>query len=148
MMSAQLISIIIMFISGIAVGAVIDCTRTILQNIPVKRVRYIKTFIEWSIWLALGVSTFYFMFLIKGGQWRVVDPLAQIAGIITYEFMLQRIFRFLGRLFVTIVIKPIFYLVQLVIRFIQMILRWITGFFLFVTRPIYKLFKKILLKTF
>lgn len=144
MMSAQLVSIIVMFISGIAVGAVIDCTRTIFYNIPFKSVRYVKTFIEWFVWLALGVCTFYLLFLIKGGQWRVVDPLAQIAGIITYEFVLQRMFRFLGRVFVTLVIKPIYFVGHLIVRFIRTVLRWIVGFFVVLTRPIYKLFKKIM----
>ena len=80
-MSAQLVSMFLMFISGIAVGAVIDCTRTLIWQIPLKWVHQIATFIEWIIWILLGVCTFYLLFLIKGGQWRVVDPLAQIAGI-------------------------------------------------------------------
>lgn len=66
MMSAQLVSIIVMFISGIAVGAVIDGTRTILGQVPSVNFRKIALLVEWAVWLFLAISTFYLLFLIKG----------------------------------------------------------------------------------
>lgn len=139
MMSAQLISIFAMFISGIAVGAVIDCTRIVLRQIPSDIIRYLTTFIEWLIWLFLGVCSFYLLFLIKGGEWRVVDPLAQLAGIIAYEFIFQKIARFIGRLIVNILIKPFLFICQLIIRLINNIFRGVVAIILFLCRPINKL---------
>ena len=148
MMSAQLISIFVMFISGIAVGAVIDCTRILIWQIPFKWVNQLAFIIEWIIWLLLGICTFYLLFLIKGGQWRVVDPLAQIAGIIAYEFIFQKIIRFIGRMIVIIFIKPSYYVVLLIVRIVRTFIRWIVLGIAFLLRPIIKLFKKYLLKSF
>ena len=148
MMSAQLISIFSMFISGIAVGAVIDCTRILIWRIPFKWVHQMAFIIEWIIWLFLGICTFYLLFLIKGGQWRVVDPLAQIAGIVAYEFIFQKIIRFIGRMIVIIFIKPSYYVVLLIVRILRTFIRWIVAGIAFLLRPIIKLFKKYLLKSF
>ena len=148
MMSAQLVSMIVMFISGIAVGAVIDCTRTILNKIPLKIVRRFIVLLEWLVWLFLGISTFYLLFLIKGGQWRFVDPLAQIAGIVAYEFAFQKIARFLGRVFVNIFIKPFFYIGHLFVRIVRGIVRIVVGLIIMIGNPFYKFFKKYLSKAF
>ena len=144
MMSAQLVSMFVMFISGIAVGAVIDCTRILIWQIPLKWVHQIATFIEWIIWILLGVCTFYLLFLIKGGQWRVVDPLAQIAGIVAYEFIFQRFIRFIGRMIVNILFKPVFYIVHFIVRILRTIIRWLIAGIMLLFRPITKLFKKYL----
>lgn len=147
-MSAQLVSVIAMFISGIAVGAVIDGTRTIVGKVPHTFFRKLVVLIEWCVWLFLAISTFYLLFLLKGGQWRFVDPLAQIAGIISYELFFQNITRFIGRLIVNIIIKPIYYIghmfVTLIIKIIQLIVRLC----ILLTNPIFKVFEKYLLKNF
>ena len=148
MMSAQLVSMFLMFISGIAVGAVIDCTRTLIWQIPLKWVHKVAFFFEWLIWLFLGICTFYLLFLIKGGQWRVVDPLAQIAGIVAYEFIFQKIIRFIGRVIVTILIKPLYYVVRLIVGIVRTLIRWTIAGIVLLFRPITKLFKKYLLKSF
>lgn len=148
MMSAQLVSILVMFISGIAVGAVIDCTRTLLNEVPSKIMGRFTYLVEWTIWVLLGICTFYFLFVVKGGQWRVVDPLAQIAGIFAYEFIFQRIARFLGRVIVTILIKPIFFIVHLLVQIISSIIRILLKGIALLVRPIYKLYKKYLAKSF
>ena len=148
MMSAQLVSILVMFISGIAVGAVIDCTRTVLNEIPSKIIGRFTYLVEWIIWILLGICTFYYLFLVKGGQWRVVDPLAQIAGIFAYEFIFQKIARFFGRVIVTILIKPIFFIGRLVVRIIRTIIHVLLKGIALLVRPIYKLYKKYLAKSF
>lgn len=148
MMSAQLVSILVMFMSGIAVGAVIDCTRTVLNEIPSKIMGRFTYIVEWIIWIFLGICTFYFLFLVKGGQWRVVDPLAQIAGILAYEFMFQKIARFFGRVIVSIVFKPIFFTLDLIVRIIFNLIRILLKGIAFLIRPIYKLYKKYLGKYF
>lgn len=147
-MSAQLVSMLVMFISGIAVGAVIDCTRSILSQLPFKGLRKITLLIEWVIWLFLGLCTFYFLFLIKGGNWRVVDPLAQIAGIVMYEFVFQKAARLGGRILVNILIRPFFYVGHLFVRLIRGILRLLVAIIVFLSTPIRKIYKKTWFKTF
>lgn len=148
MMSAQLVSILVMFMSGIAVGAVIDCTRTVLNEIPSKIMGRFTYVVEWIIWIFLGICTFYFLFLVKGGQWRVVDPLAQIVGILAYEFMFQKIARFFGRVIVNIIFKPIFFILHLIVRVIFNLIRILLKGIAFLVRPIYKFYMKYLGKYF
>jgi hypothetical protein len=148
MMSAQLVSIIAMFISGILVGACIDATRTIVGQVPIKWVRQSAPILEWLVWLFLAISTFYLLFLIKGGQWRFIDPLAQLLGIISYELFFQNIMRFIGRLIVNIFIKPIYFIGHVFVALIRKIIKFIIALCILLTNPIFKVFKKYLLKTF
>jgi len=144
MMNAQLVSILVMFISGVLVGAVIDGTRTILVAINIAFVRRLTFIIECLVWCFLGICTFYFLFLIKGGQWRVVDPLAQIAGIFMYELLFQKIFRLLGRILVNILVRPFFYIGHLFVRLVRGLLRFSIRFIKLLVRPVYKLFMKFM----
>lgn len=147
-MSAQLVSIIVMFISGIAVGMVIDGTRIITRQFPIKFIRDIARYLEGLVWLLLAISTFYLLFLIKGGQWRFVDPLAQIVGMISYELFFQKMARFIGRLFVNIVIKPIYFIGHVFVVIIRKIIQFVIGLCLLLINPIFKFFEKYLLKSF
>lgn len=148
MMSAQLISILVMFMSGIAVGAVIDCTRTILNELPNRLLRRVTHLVELVVWIFLGICTFYFLFSLKGGQWRIVDPLAQITGIFAYEFIFQKIARFIGRVFVAIFIKPLLFIIHLIVRIILKVIRLLQVGIELLIRPFYKLYKKYLSKSF
>ena len=147
-MSAQLVSIVVMFMSGIAVGAVIDAARIITIQIPFKFMRNIALLVEWLVWFFLAISTFYLLFLIKGGQWRFVDPLAQILGIISYELFFQNIIRFIGRVIVNIFIKPLYYIGHIFVAVIRKIIKFLIALCILITNPIIKVFKKYLLKTF
>ena len=144
MMSAQLVSIIIMFISGIAVGAAIDGTRTILGQVPFQFFHKIALLVEWLVWLFLAISTFYLLFLIKGGQWRFVDPLAQILGIISYELIFQNITRFIGRIIVNIFIRPLCYVGHVIFTIFRKFIRILMNFGVFITNPIFKIINKFL----
>ena len=145
MMSEQLVSIIVMFISGIAVGAIIDCTRFLIDRfLSYTVLRHMATVIELVVWTFLGIVTFYLLFLIKGGQWRFLDPLAQIAGIFFYEALLQNVFRFIGRLVVNIFIKPIYFVGHLFVATTRKILRIILKIFKVPIIFIYKIFMKFL----
>ena len=139
MMSAQLVSILVMFISGIAVGVVIDLVRTTLQTLGIHRIAFL---VEWLIWLVLGVCTFVLLFFVKGGQWRVIDPMAQIAGIFVYALLFQRIFRLIGRVLVNSIIKPIYFVGYLVVHIIRKIIIIFVKVLVFLFHPIYIFFYK------
>ena len=141
-MSVQLISTAVMFLAGIMVGAFIDCIRYMISMIPKKSVIYkISFFIELACWLTLGIMTFYFLFMLKGGEWRVIDPLAQIAGIIAYDLFFQRIFRFIGRMFTVLIIKPVLFIVTFVFLIVRNVIRIFVRILSFLFRPITKLYK-------
>jgi hypothetical protein len=137
MMSAQLVSIFVMFISGIAVGIVIDTVRVTLHTLGIHRIAYI---VEWIVWILLGSCTFILLFFIKGGQWRAVDPMAQILGIFVYELFFQKIFRLIGRVLVNIIIKPFYFIghvfVQVVRKIIIILIKVIKG----LIYPFYRFF--------
>lgn len=141
-MSVQLISTAVMFLAGIMVGAVIDCIRYIISMLPKKSVVYkISFLIELVCWLTLGMITFYFLFMLKGGEWRLVDPLAQIAGIIAYDLFFQPIFRFIGRVFTALIIKPVLFIVTFVFLIVRKVIYVIFRILNFIFRPITKFYK-------
>ena len=141
-MSVQLISTAVMFLAGIMVGAVIDCIRYMLLLLPKRSVIYkLSFFIELICWLILGIITFYFLFMLKGGEWRVVDPLAQLAGIIAYDLFFQPIFRFIGRMFIVLMIKPVLFIVTFVFLVVRSIIRVFVRILNFLFRPITKLYR-------
>ena len=141
-MSVQLISTAVMFLAGIMVGAVIDCIRYMLLLLPKRSVIYkLSFFIELTCWLILGIITFYFLFMLKGGEWRVVDPLAQLAGIIAYDLFFQPIFRFIGRMFTVLIIKPILFIVTFVFLVVRSIIRVFVRILNFLFRPITKFYE-------
>lgn len=148
-MDAQLVSIVVMFISGVFVGAVIDFVRTMSTSyLNYTFIRRFVFLIECVVWLFLGVCTFYFLFLIKGGQWRFIDPLAQIAGIFSYEIIFQKIFRLIGRIFVNIIVKPFFFIGHMFVHFVRGILRFLIKFVKILATPLYKIYKKFMPKNF
>ncbi|MBM7610104.1 hypothetical protein JOD29_003382 [Lysinibacillus composti] len=145
--SEQLVSIIIMIASGIVVGAVIDCIRSMLLLMsPKSLLRKITYGIELSVWALLGAITFYILFTVKGGEWRLVDPLAQISGIFLYEAVFQRFFRFLGRLFVILIINPIVFIINLILTIIKTTFKLLIRIILILLTPFIKLYKRFLPK--
>lgn len=145
-MSVQLLSTAFMFLAGIMVGAVIDCIRYTLSLFPKKSVIYkLSFFIELACWLILGTISFYLLFILKGGEWRVVDPLAQIAGIISYDLFFQPIFRFMGRIFTLLIIKPVLFTVTFIFLTVRTVILVFVRILKFLFRPItkiYVIFKK------
>ena len=142
-MSVQLISTAVMFLAGIMVGAVIDCIRNTISLFPKKSVIYkMSFFIELACWLILGTISFYLLFVLKGGEWRVVDPLAQIAGIISYDLFFQPIFRFVGRIFTLLIIKPVLFTVTFVFLTVRNVIRVFVRILKFLFRPITKFYVK------
>lgn len=139
MISAQLVSIFVMFMSGIAVGAVIDLVRVTLHTLGIHRIAYI---IEWLVWIILGICTFILLFLVKGGQWRAVDPIAQIAGIFAYELLFQNFFRLLGRILVNSIIKPFYFIGRLFVHIVRHIIIILIKIIKSLTKPIYRFFSK------
>ncbi len=142
----QTVSIVVMFMSGLFIGATIDAFRFFWFYRKTTRLYKYHRFFEIFLWIGFGVATFYLLFLIKGGVWRFMDPIAQFFGILAYEKIMKRPFRIVGRVLNFIIIRPIKWLGLLIIGIIRFILKIIVRFILFLLTPFIKLFRKILKK--
>ena len=138
-MSTNIVSLCVMFCSGVAVGAIIDCFRHIVRTINWTPLRKVAILLELFIWLLLGCATFYLLLIVKNGDWRVVDSIAQIAGIFAYNFVLYKVIRLMGTIFVNIFIMPFLVIGSFFFRVVRAILR----FFIKIVKKILKLFQKI-----
>lgn len=145
----QLINVMIMAISGIFIGSIIDFIRTMLGEMsPKSFFRKFANGIELFVWALLGVCTFIILFFIKGGEWRLIDPLAQICGIFLYETFFQRVFRLLGRIVFILIIKPFFLFSRLIMTIIKSIFRLFFNIILIFLSPFIWIYNKLLKKPF
>lgn len=128
-LSLQFFSLLLMVLSGLIIGAVIEGTRFLTESFPRRSFIFkYRVGIEIIIWLLLGLATFYLLYEIRDGIWRVYDPLAQIVGILLYEQIFQPVFQLGGRIFLRLLVKPIWF----IIRTIVMVIRKILHFFIVV----------------
>ncbi|SES43423.1 spore cortex biosynthesis protein YabQ [Psychrobacillus sp. OK032] len=143
-LSLQFFSLLLMILSGVFIGAIIEGTRFVMNSFP-KRTFVFKysTALEIIIWIVLGLGTFYILFRVRDGIWRIYDPLAQIVGILLYEQLFQPIFRFAGRVFLRIVIQPIWFVIRIIITIISKIFRLIRFIIITIVRPFHFVYKKI-----
>lgn len=143
-LSEQFVSIILMMASGVLVGAIVDCTRVLFSALsPKSLLRKFSNGFEIILWALLGALTFYILYLLKGGEWRLVDPIAQISGIFLYESLFQPVFRFIGRVIVTIIFMPIFLFFKLIFRLLNSIISLILFVFVIILTPFRKIFNKL-----
>ena len=143
----QVVSILIMALSGLLIGAIIDCTRFSLSALSQKSIlKRMGYGVELIVWALLGALTFYILFTIKGGEWRLVDPLAQILGIFLYESVFQPYFRFVGRVFIFLIIKPIIAIIKFIKYIIVSTIRLIIRIILIILLPFRKIYTRFLKK--
>lgn len=143
-LSLQFYSLLLMVLSGIVIGAIIEGSRFVTNSFP-KRTFVFKYSIAFEIlvWIGLGLGTFYILFNIRDGIWRIYDPLAQLVGILLYEQIFQPIFRFAGRVFLRLIIQPIWFVIRIFVTIIRKILRLIVFVLITIVRPFHFLYKKI-----
>ncbi|MBK3496907.1 hypothetical protein JFL43_19005 [Viridibacillus sp. YIM B01967] len=141
--TAQFLSLLVMIASGIVGAACIDIVRTIKYYAPPRSFRrkgYVT--LELTTWLLLGIASFYLLLKVRAGEWRLVDPIAQLAGFYCYQLYFQSVFRFGGRLIYRMLLRPLW----LIFDFFVSIIRWLIRALLRVVRllllPFLKLGKK------
>ena len=143
----QVVSILIMVLSGLLIGTTVDFIRYIISNLNQKSIlRKMGYGVELFVWALLGALTFYILFTFKGGQWRLIDPLAQILGIFLYESLFQPYFRFVGRVFRMLIIKPIIFIIHLIFRILKNILKLPIRIIFIILTPFRKLYTKFVEK--
>ncbi|MGE7624310.1 spore cortex biosynthesis protein YabQ [Viridibacillus sp. NPDC096237] len=142
--TAQFLSLLVMIASGIVGAACIDLVRTIKYYAPPRSFRrkgYIT--LELTTWLLLGIASFYLLFKVRAGEWRIVDPIAQLAGFYCYQLYFQSLFRFGGRLIYSIFLRPLW----LIFNFFISIIRWIIRALMRVVRLLLLPFRPLVKKT-
>jgi len=142
--SLQFISLLVMMACGILTAAGVDAIRYLYSHAkPGSIIFRLSNFLEVTAWLVLGIGTFYVLFEIRDGAWRIYDPLAQIAGIFLYESIFQRPFRFVGRVIRNVVFRPIWLIIRLIINIIRKIIQLIQKILLLIVRPFKRLIELI-----
>ncbi|MGE7916154.1 spore cortex biosynthesis protein YabQ [Lysinibacillus xylanilyticus] len=139
--SEQFVQLLVMVLSGIAVGFIIDSVRLIVFSTPKRSSlrRWMMVF-ELLTWILLGGLTYYLLFWLKDGAWRAYDPLAQIAGIFLYQTFFQTFLRFIAKVLVNIIWRPFWFVVQLIIATIRQILQILMNIGAFILRPFVKIY--------
>lgn len=144
----QFFNIMTMTISGVFIGAIIDALKRMREKMsPASLFRKFFVWIELFVWALLGVCTFIVLYFIKGGEWRLVDPLAQFCGIYLYEFIFSPFLLFIGKIIFLFLINPILVLLHVVKRVIWVIFKGVYSIFLIFTFPIFWIFSKVFKKS-
>ncbi|MEF7497046.1 spore cortex biosynthesis protein YabQ [Lysinibacillus sphaericus] len=139
--SEQFFQLIVMVVSGIAVGFIIDSVRLIVFSTPKRSsLRKWMMVFELLTWILLGGLTYYLLFWLKDGAWRAYDPLAQIAGIFLYQSFFQTILRFIARVLVNITWRPFWFIVRFIVSVIRLILQFLLNIVMIVIRPFVKIY--------
>lgn len=145
--SLQFISLLVMMACGILTATGVDAIRFLYSHAkPGSIIFRSSNVLEVAAWLLLGIGTFYVLFEIRDGAWRIYDPLAQIAGIFLYESIFQRPFRFTGRVIRNVLFRPIWLIIRFIIHVILKIVQVIQKILLLIVRPFKRLIE-LLTKT-
>jgi len=142
--SYQFLSLLAMIASGVATGFLVESFRDSCQALRPRAVlrRYQGVF-EIFLWLGLGIASFYLLFQLRDGAWRVYDPCAQIVGILVYELWFRRPLLAVRRIFMRLVVHPIWWVFMLVVSIIRHIVRILIKILMVMIWPFIRLFEKI-----
>uniref|UniRef100_UPI00406BF89A spore cortex biosynthesis protein YabQ n=1 Tax=Psychrobacillus sp. FSL H8-0483 TaxID=2921389 RepID=UPI00406BF89A len=143
-LSLQFFSLLLMTLSGVLVGAIIEGTRFITDNFPRRSLIFkYRIALEILVWILLGIGTFYILFNVRDGIWRIYDPLAQIVGILLYEQFFQPVFRLAGRIFLRLIVQPIWFILRLIVTILRKIVNFILLIIGVLLKPFRFLYQKI-----
>lgn len=143
-LSLQFFSLLMMVLSGIVIGAIIEGTRFLTDSFPRRSFVFkYRIALEIIVWVILGLGTFYILFSIRDGIWRIYDPLAQIVGVLLYEQLFQPVFRLAGRIFLRVIVQPIWLIIRILVFIIHKIVRFLVVLILLILKPFRFLFQKL-----
>ena len=142
-LSLQFFSLLLMVFSGILVGAIIEGTRFVTGSFPRRSYVYnYRIVLEIFVWIILGLSSFYILFEVRDGVWRIYDPLAQVLGILLYDQLFQPLFRLIGRIFLRLIIQPIWWIIRFIWIVINKFINLIWTLLSFIFQPFQYIFRK------
>ena len=145
--SYQFLSLLAMILSGVATGFLVESFRDSCQALrPGALLRRYQRFFEILLWLGLGIASFYLLFQLRDGTWRIYDPCAQIVGIICYELWFRKPMLLGRHVFMRLIIQPIWWVIHLIVTIIRYIVRVLVKIIMVVLWPLIILVKKIIEK--
>ncbi|KXH86818.1 hypothetical protein AU377_13950 [Sporosarcina sp. HYO08] len=135
--------------TGVVAGAMMDMIGTGIAYSGKKSIiRRYAISIETIGWVVVGCATFYVLYLVRDGAWRMYDPFAQICGMLLYINLFYRPFRFIGRTINLILIKPLLWILFSIFAVIRQMIRIVLKILYFLLRPFIKLFGSKIKNTF
>lgn len=142
--SYQFLSLLAMIISGVATGFLVESFRDGCQALrPRAFLRRYQGFFEILLWFTLGIASFYFLFYLKDGSWRIYDPIAQIVGIICYELWFRTPLLIGRRVFMKLIVQPIWWILHFLVTIIRQVVRILLKIVKGLLWPFLKIIKKI-----
>ena len=143
-LSVQFLSLLAMIGTGIVAGAFMDLIGTGIDKSSKRSIlRKYSAVIEVIGWVLIGCASFYVLFIVRDGAWRMYDPFAQVSGILLYASIFHRPFRFFGRLINLLIIRPILFVILLAVRIVRVIVRLIVKLLRVLSAPFIYLYNKV-----
>ncbi|AXI00737.1 hypothetical protein DV702_14030 [Sporosarcina sp. PTS2304] len=141
-LSVQFFSLLAMIGTGIFAGVIMDIFGTVVAACDKRSVIRRRAFwFELGVWILLGISAFWILILVRGGAWRMYDPVAQISGMLLYVAIFHYPFRMIGRVVLIVVIRPIWYIILLVLLVIRRMIRVIVYILSLILAPFVLFYK-------
>lgn len=148
-LSLQFLSLLTMIGTGIVTAAFIDMIGTGTAHAGKKSLlRRRAAVFEIIGWILAGCWTFYILFLVRDGEWRIYDPFAQMSGILLYASFFHKPFRLFGRFLLVIFIKPLWFIISMLFSVVRYVVLLIYGIIIFLFKPLIKIFRKYYRKAF
>ncbi len=148
-LSVQFLSLLAMIGTGIVAGAFMDMIGTGATHAGKKSIiRKRVVWLEVIGWILVGCWTFYILYLVRDGAWRIYDPFAQISGMLLYVTIFIKPFRFFGRVLLLLFVKPIWLIVYLIFSIVRQIIRFFVRVIAALFTPFVKLYRIISRKLF
>lgn len=142
-LSVQFLSLLAMIGTGIIAAAFLDMIGIGTRQAGKKSIlRRRAAWFEGIGWVVAGCWTFYILFLVRDGTWRIYDPFAQLSGMLLYVSLFHKPIRFLGRIVRALVLKPLWFIVHLIVLIVRKMIRFTVEIIVLPFRPIDKLFRK------
>jgi len=142
--SYQFLSLLAMIASGVATGFLVESFRDITNSIrPKFFLRKYRYLLEIMLWTMLGLASYVLLFYLRDGNWRIYDPLAQIAGIGCYGLWFRSPLLVVRRIFVRLLIQPIWWVISHLLLIFQYIIRIIVRIIGIIIYPLVKIIKKM-----
>ena len=143
-LSVQFLSLLAMIGTGVVAGAFMDMIGTGTAHAGKKSlIRKRAVWLEVIGWVLVGCWTFYILYLVRDGAWRIYDPVAQISGMLLYVTIFYKPFRLFGRILLVLLIRPLLFLVRLIVSIISLVIRFSVKVFAVLFTPFVKIFRII-----
>lgn len=143
-LSVQFFSLLAMIGTGVMAAAIIDIISTgIDYGEKYAFVRKYAVVLEVIGWILAGCWAFLVLYVVRDGAWRVYDPFAQLSGLLLYVSFIHHPFRFVGRLLLLLVVKPIWFVLTIVVVTIKYVVHFIFRLLKFAAHPFVLIFRKL-----